>query len=141
MHYMALCFTSQVSFHKNKEVVNMPGKTIESLGPLVKTKRGNKKLRETAKEIGIGPATLMRVESGHTPDLHTFGKICKWLDIDPGEFLGFKGEKSSPQDMPLVLSAHFRAERASDPKTIEALAQMISLAVKMQATSTEVPNG
>src|SRR5271165_384902 len=55
----------------------MPRRPIESLGALVRKKRGTKKLRETAREIEIGPATLMRVESGRIPDLDTFGKLCK----------------------------------------------------------------
>lgn len=118
----------------------MPSKTIKSLGPLVKSKRGEKKLRETAAEIGIGPATLMRVESGHTPDLQTFGKICNWLGEDPGSFLGYKNQSPEKKDDKLMLSAHFRADQASKPDTINALAQMISMAVQMQAASGEVPN-
>ena len=33
----------------------MPKRTLGSLGALVKNKRGARKLREVAKEIGIGP--------------------------------------------------------------------------------------
>ena len=64
----------------------MPRRTLESLGALVKTKRGGKKLREVAKEIGIGAATLMRIENGRTPDIGTFGKIyangLKWIRMN-----------------------------------------------------------
>jgi len=52
------------------------------------TGRCETELAAAVKEIGIGPATLMRVESGRIPDVETFGKICKWLKKDPAEFLG-----------------------------------------------------
>jgi transcriptional regulator with XRE-family HTH domain len=111
----------------------MPKRTIESLGALVKSKRDKKKLRETAKEIGIGPATLMRVESGHVPDLTTFGKICHWLKADPGDFLGFTQNKPAEEsDGMAKLSAHFRADRMPQRETIQAIAQMITLALKTQ---------
>jgi len=38
----------------------MRKRTLESLGGLVRDKRGQQKLRETALQVGIGPATLMR---------------------------------------------------------------------------------
>ncbi len=36
-------------------------------------------LRSLGKEIGIGAATLMRVEMGHEPSYSTFKKILDWL--------------------------------------------------------------
>jgi transcriptional regulator with XRE-family HTH domain len=116
----------------------MPTRKLSSLGALVRKKRGERKLRETAREIGIGPATLMRVENGRIPDIETFGKLCKWLGIDPGSFLGFAPEQStrSPQaalpDTPVSLSAHFRADKTPEPATVSALAKMILLAVRSQ---------
>ena len=44
-------------------------------------------IRETAKEIGVSPATLSRVERQEIPSLETYAKICKWLKIDPGKLL------------------------------------------------------
>src|SRR6267154_6458518 len=69
---------------------SMPKRPLESLGLIVREKKAHRKLRETAKEIGIGPATLMRIESGRIPDVETFGKICRWLQVDPGTFLVFE---------------------------------------------------
>jgi transcriptional regulator with XRE-family HTH domain len=37
-------------------------------------------LRDAAEEIGISASTLSRVCNHKTPDLMTYGKICKWLD-------------------------------------------------------------
>src|SRR6266571_4728331 len=98
----------------------MATKKLSSLGAIVRKKRGDRKLRETAKEIRIGPATLMRVENGRIPDIETFGKLCHWLGMDPGSFLGFESNaKQSSQlrsnDAPISLSAHFRADRTPEP--------------------------
>lgn len=39
-------------------------------------------LREVGKEIGIGAATLMRLEQGRDTDSHTIGKVLAWLFAD-----------------------------------------------------------
>lgn len=113
----------------------MPKRTLESLGGLVRDKRGRKKLRETAEEIGIGPSTLMRVENGRTPDIETFGKLCHWLQIDPGSFLGFepKEDRAQAAVSPFTsISAHYKTDQNPQPATVQALAQMMLLAMRMQ---------
>ena len=114
----------------------MPRRTLESLGALVRDKRGQKKLRETAKEIGISPATLMRVENGRIPDIETFGKLCHWLKLDPGSFLGFESKEDSAvgaTDSPFTsISAHYKTDQNPQPATVQALAQMMLLAMRMQ---------
>ena len=126
----------------------MPRKPLDSLGAMVKAKRGERRLREVAAEIGIGTATLMRVENGRIPDVGTFGKLCKWLNVDPGSFLGFtpKASDAASQDVApasgLVLSAHFKAEQTPQPETVRALAQMLLLAARTQPRSQEtLPDG
>ena len=114
----------------------MPKRTLESLGAMIKTRRGEKSLKKAADEIGVSSATLLRVENGHTPDIHTFAKLCKWIDVDPGEFLGFK--PSTVDSKRLVLSAHLRADRTPQQATVQALAQMIKLAAEMEAGETAV---
>jgi transcriptional regulator with XRE-family HTH domain len=118
----------------------MATRKLSSLGALVRKKRGERKLRETAQEIGIGPATLMRVENGRIPDIETFGKLCNWLGIDPGSFLGFHRESSirgadAISHSPISLSAHFRADQTPEPATVNALAKMILMAVHSQHVS------
>lgn len=113
----------------------MPRRTLESLGVLVREKRGQQKLRETAKEVGIGPATLMRVENGRIPDLETFGKICHWLKVDPGSFLGFdpKQDSQSAANVEFTsISAHHKTDQSPKPETVQALAQMMLLAMRIQ---------
>lgn len=108
----------------------MKHRSLATLGKLVREKRGDQKLRETAATIGISPATLLRVESGRIPDVVTFGKLCHWLEIDPSSFLGLEGAGKSASTLPgqISMSAHFKAERTPKPETIQALAQMLLLA-------------
>ena len=113
----------------------MPRRTLESLGALVRDKRGQRKLRETAAEIGIGPSTLMRVENGRIPDIETFGKLCHWLELDPGSFLGFesKEDRGTMTASPFTsISAHYKTDQNPQPATVQALAQMMLLAMRMQ---------
>jgi transcriptional regulator with XRE-family HTH domain len=100
----------------------MPRLTPEALGLKLSEQRGDRGVREVAKEIGTSPATLSRVERGHLPDLETFAKICRWLNVDPGEVLGTKPESARP-----IASAqtHFRKDQAVNPKTATALADLI----------------
>lgn len=119
----------------------MPRRPIEGLGALVRKKRGLKKLRETAREIEIGSATLMRVESGRIPDVDTFGKLCRWLGEDPRQFLGLDavGASGLPESEAVAIFAgHFRSDQTPKKATVEALAKMMLLASRSQPkTPTE----
>jgi len=118
----------------------MPKRPLESLGVIVRDNRGHQKLRETAKAIGIGPATLMRVESGRIPDVETFGKICVWLKKDPAEFLGFDIglRKVASTEKPVsTIAAHFKADQTPKPATVKALAQMVLIAMSTQPGLSE----
>ena len=55
------------------------------------------------------------------PDLDTFGKICRWLKVDPAEVLGVT--EVVPK-RPAV-AVHFRKDRALQPATAQALAELI----------------
>jgi len=100
-------------------------------------KRGDRGIREVAKEIGISPSTLSRIERGHLPDIETFGKVCKWLNLDPSRILGIKtsSEKSSK------MSVHFRKEKTLKPETAEALAELILAAQRALLASEELEEG
>lgn len=100
--------------------------TLPTLGSKLAEKRGERPLREIAKEIGVSPATLSRVIRGNLPDLETFGKICKWLKIDPAEILGVNtGTSPRPK-----ASVHFRKKREVNEDTAKALAHLIVHAQK-----------
>ena len=95
--------------------------TLESLGRLVAKKRGKRGIRATAKEIGIGPSTLSRVENGHLPDLENYRKICIWLDIAPTSIVGQAGTGARTN----VARAHFKKDGAIRQETASALAELI----------------
>jgi hypothetical protein len=83
----------------------------------------------------------MRVENGRVPDLGTFGKICKWLDIDPRPLLGLES-KLEVHEEPAVyqVSAHLKLDQTPNPKTVNALAKMILHAANMRRSSEELPD-
>lgn len=117
---------------------------IATLGVLVRERRGARRLRETAREIGLSPATLMRIEAGRMPDVATFAKVCRWLGVDPGDFLGFparaEASTASSSEPSLRISAHFKADRLPLPETAAALAKMLLFLAHRQTSGTLVLN-
>jgi transcriptional regulator with XRE-family HTH domain len=99
----------------------MPKITLQTLGRKLIEKRGERGVRETAKEIGISHGTLSRLERGYLPDLVTFKKVCDWLNIDPGEVLEVRAKaREAPPT-----AIHCRKKQVLAPRTAHALAQMI----------------
>jgi transcriptional regulator with XRE-family HTH domain len=101
----------------------MPALTLQTLGRKLLEQRGERGLREVAAEIGVSAATLSRVERGHLPDLATFGKVCNWLGVDPGEVLRAKARRAEAQAP--IAAVHFRKDDAISERTAQALAQLI----------------
>ena len=104
--------------------MSKPKPSLDTLGELIRRKRGETGVRAAAREIGISPATLSRVENGHLPDLQNFRLICQWLDIDPNRILGFRSP-NEPRDEEIRASVHFRKAQTTSPETAAALAKMI----------------
>lgn len=95
---------------------------IELLAKRIQERRGGNGIRNTAKEIGISPATLSRVENNNVPDLETFSKICKWLGEDPSIYLGLAPSQSSAAPTARV---HFKKGIAIKKDSAKALGEMI----------------
>lgn len=97
--------------------------TLESLGRLISEKRGEQGVRAAAKEIGISPATLSRVENGHLPDLENYQKICRWLGIEISAVAG-----APAPSQPGLARVHFKKKPAVKQQTALALAELIMAA-------------
>ena len=111
--------------------------TLQNLGTIIRDKRGERGLREVAREINTSPATLSRIEGGKMPDLTTFGKLCQWLKMDPADFLGIApSDRDSGESRAGTAVAHLRAQREIDPGTAKALANVI---IRAQQMLTDLP--
>ena len=98
----------------------------ERLSRMVAEKRGSVGIRTTARQIGLSPATLSRIENGRLPDLDNFTRICRWLEVDPAHLLGFDPETRS---LP-VAAVNFRSQDALSGDTAAALQELIVEAQK-----------
>lgn len=113
--------------------------SLHQLGERLRQERGSRGIREVAAELGVSPATLSRVERGNLPDLDTFGKICRWLKVDPAEVLGVQvpdGRLRGAREGRIVATAHFRAGQTTSPRLATALAEMILAAQDMLASES-----
>ena len=98
--------------------------TLQNLGTVVREKRGSRGLRTVASEIGTSAPTLSRIESGKMPDLQTFGKLCRWLELDPAILLDVTAHPAATASGNMAV-AHLKASREIDPNTARALANAI----------------
>lgn len=110
---------------------------LEALAERIRQHRVSKGVREAAKEIGISPATLSRVENGKVPDLDTFGKVCGWLGDDPATYLGLSHQTQHAR----LAQVHFKKGDAIEQDTAEALGRMILLAHEALIKDEEVRQG
>jgi len=100
----------------------------ELLAGMLKTKRAGKGLRAVAEEIGgVSAATLSRIEQGKIPDVDTFIKICKWLNVSTDTFIEDDKKKKTVSTKEQVV-AHLRAERELSKDTVNMLIKMIDMA-------------
>ena len=117
-----------------------PGVSLRQLGERVRRERGERGIREVAKAIEISPATLSRIERGFLPDLQTFGKLCRWLNVDPGDVLGIEvqaDDEAQADKQPTTAVAHFRADKTIEKELAASLAEMILAAQRMLTLPAE----
>ena len=90
----------------------------------VLAKRGAVGVRTAAREAGVSPATLSRVENGHTPDMETFERLCAWIGADPRRFLvGPTAE--------VVAAVQFKKATAVQADTARALGTLVNAVFAM----------
>jgi len=103
---------------------------------VIKAKRRQKRLgvRAAAKECGIDPSTLSRLERGAystLPDAATLSKLCAWLGTSIDALLGPQdlnlASRPAKNTTPEIVEVHLRADKKLSPKTAEALAEMFRI--------------
>lgn len=101
----------------------------ELLASMLKEKRGGKGLRAIADEIGnVSFATLSRIELGKIPDIDTFVRICKWLNVSTDTFIIDNLELQQELTTKDRVLAHLRADKTLSKDTANMLIKMIDLA-------------
>ncbi|MBS4033528.1 MAG: helix-turn-helix transcriptional regulator [Ignavibacterium sp.] len=104
---------------------------VDKLAEMIKSKRGNKGLRETAVEIGeVSASTLSRIEQSKLPDINTFIKLCDWLEVSPDYFKDSSTPKSKSNEKEII--AHLRADKNLNSNTANTLIKMIEFAYKSE---------
>ena len=101
----------------------------ELLASMIKSRRGKKGLRDTSIEIGcVSPATLSRIEQGNLPDVETFIRLCKWLNVSTETFVS--GDKSEVVELSEKdkIVYQLRSSQDLDSDTVNAMITMIDLA-------------
>jgi transcriptional regulator with XRE-family HTH domain len=99
----------------------MSGVKPKELANLIVQKRGSMGLRAAAKEIGIGSATLSRLEKGSTADLTTLEKVYTWLEVDISQHFGGKSNEQPHQEIQVA----FKSKNAISPETARAITNLI----------------
>lgn len=103
---------------------------MQMLSDMVRTKRGNRALREIANDCLISPSTISRVERGAVPDMATFLALCDWLEIPPAEFIRDTENKHARDDFH-DLTCKLRSVIRLNPKVADALIVLIEAAYKL----------
>lgn len=106
---------------------------LTKFAALISKKRARRPLRDIAEEIeGVSAPTLSRIEKGNVPDIDTFMRLCRWLEVSPNEFQSGEDVESrvTAFDTKDVVCAHLRADRLLPPETARALTTMIELAYR-----------
>ena len=100
------------------------------LAGMLKEKRSDKGLRTIAEEIGnVSAATLSRIEQGKIPDVDTFIRICKWLEVPTDTFI-VESRKTKHVSNKEQVVAHLRADKELSKGTIDMLIRMIDMAYR-----------
>ena len=101
----------------------------ELLSSMLKSKRGKTGLRDTSTQIGnISAATLSRVEQGNLPDVETFIRLCKWLQVSTDTFVTGQKKPASDLSEKDKLVYQLRSSQQLDPDTINAMIGMVDMA-------------
>jgi transcriptional regulator with XRE-family HTH domain len=114
----------------------MPQKLIhvEGLVAALDGERQTKGLswRQLAKEAGVSPSTLTRMQQGKSPDVNTFSALTRWLNIPAERFYAEGPHHSARHDDPMaVVSTLLRGNKKMNAKAVAALQELVTAAFKL----------
>jgi len=108
---------------------------VNALGEAIQRQREAKKLtvRAVAEQMeSVSPSTLSRIERGSLPDLDTYMRICRWLNVDPAHFatepIGRTQSENKTELNKEDIIVHLRADKLLNQQTRDALITMIEVA-------------
>lgn len=88
--------------------------------------------RQLAKEAGVSPSTLTRMQQGKSPDVNTFSALTRWLRIPAERFYADQPEHPAPHEDPMaVISSLLRGKKKMNPKAVAALQELVHAAFKL----------
>lgn len=108
---------------------------VNALGEAIQRQREARKLtvRAVAEQMeNVSSSTLSRIERGSLPDLDTYMRICRWLEVDPAYFASEPIGKAQPDHKTELnkedIIVHLRADKLLNQPTRDALITMIEVA-------------
>jgi transcriptional regulator with XRE-family HTH domain len=87
--------------------------------------------RQLAKDAGVSPSTLTRMQQGKSPDVNTFSALTRWLNIPAERFYAETSQQSAPEDPLAVISTLLRGKKKMNPKAVAALQELVNAAFKL----------
>jgi len=88
--------------------------------------------RQLAKQAGVSPSTLTRMQQGKSPDVNTFPRLTTWLDIPAERFYVEQPHPSAPREDPMaVVSTLLRGKKKMNPRALTALQELVNAAFKL----------
>lgn len=88
--------------------------------------------RQLAKEAGISPSTLTRMQQGKSPDVNSFPALTTWLGIPAERFYVEQPHLPAPKEDPMaVISTLLRGKKKMNPRALTALQELVNAAFKL----------
>lgn len=106
---------------------------LRKLAAMIEKKREGRPYRVVVEEIGgVSSPTLSRIEKGRLPDLDTFIRICRWLNVSPEELQNSPTKVEDAREISTrdTVCAFLRADKNLPLETAKALTMMIDLAYR-----------
>lgn len=90
--------------------------------------------RKAAAQIDVSPALLSRLRNGHQPDLSSYAKIVRWLNMSADDFLhepaqSVRDGQEEPQELETEVSALLRARKDLSERDKKLLEELIRAAL------------